>query len=395
MANQRVYLDIHAIQTLPPCNINRDDAGSPKTAQYGGVRRARVSSQAWKRAMRQYFEDNGSATLGVRTTQIVSFVADEIQKQDPAKGRDDAMALAEFALNSAVMKKKGEGKKNKKKEEENVDAQPKDKKEKKEKKVFNKDEEAKALFFIGRKQAPELAKVALDYEKKSEEEKAAVLKGGENPFLKALSKNPDIDIALFGRMLADCTDVNVDAATQVAHAISTHEVSPDFDYFTALDDLATSGPSAKMLGTSEFSSETLYRYANVDVHELNGQLENADDTIAAVKLFVEAFSNSMPTGKIHSYANATLPHALLVTVRTDRPVSLVDAYESPVKSANGYAEESIERMFSELEKTEKFVSKPVLTLYLTDTDLGEKPEGKEEQSLADLLKDLDQIRTLL
>lgn len=393
MANQRVYLDIHAIQTLPPCNINRDDAGSPKTAQYGGVRRARVSSQSWKRAMRQYFEDHGATTLGVRTTQVVSFVADEIQKQDPTKSRDDAMALAEFALNSAVMKKKGEGKKNKKKEEEN--AKSKDKKEKKEKKVFNKDEEAKALFFIGRKQAPELAKVALDYEKKSEEEKAAVLKGGENPFLDALNENPDIDIALFGRMLADCTGANKDASAQVAHAISTHEVSPEFDYFTALDDLATSGPSAKMLGTAEYSSETLYRYANVAVHELSGQLKNVDDTIAAVKLFVEAFSNSMPTGKIHSYANATLPHALLVTVRTDRPVSLVDAYESPVKSTNGYAEESVKRMFSELEKTEKFVSKPVLTLYLTDTDLGEKPEGKEEQSLADLLKDLDQIRNLL
>lgn len=389
MTNQRVYLDIHAIQTLPPSNINRDDTGSPKTAQYGGVRRARVSSQAWKRAMRQYFEDHSSVALGVRTKQAVSFVADEIQKQDPARSRDDAMALAEFALNSAVMKKKGKGKKNKKKGEEDAEATSKGEKEKK---VFDKDAETEALFFIGKRQATELAGVVLDYEKKSEEEKAAALKGGKNPFLEALSGTPDIDIALFGRMLADCADVNVDASTQVAHAISTHEVSPEFDYYTALDELAA---KAKMIDTAEFSSETLYRYANIAVHELSGQLKNVDKTINALKLFVEAFSNSMPTGKIHSYANTTLPHALLVNVRTDRPVSLVSAYESPVRSTNGYAEESVKRMFSELEKTEKFVSKPVLTLYLTDTDLREKPEGKEEQSLADLLKDLDQIRTLL
>lgn len=52
MSNNRLFLDVHAIQTLPPSNINRDDTGSPKTCQYGGVKRARVSSQSWKRAMR-------------------------------------------------------------------------------------------------------------------------------------------------------------------------------------------------------------------------------------------------------------------------------------------------------------------------------------------------------
>lgn len=350
MTNQRVYLDIHAIQTLPPSNINRDDTGSPKTAQYGGVRRARVSSQAWKRAMRQYFEDHSAATLGVRTKYIVEYVAEAIQKQDSTVDGAKAMDLAEKALNDAGIS------------------------------TDKKTRTAKALFFLGKEQAEELA--------------AAALQGGKDKkaLQKILNENPDIDIALFGRMLADDPSLNVDASAQVAHAISTHEVSPEFDYYTALDELAA---KAKMIDTAEFSSETLYRYANVAVHELNGQLKNVDKTINTLKLFVEAFSNSMPTGKIHSYANTTLPHALLVTVRTDRPISLVSAYESPVRSTNGYAEESVKRMFSELEKTEKFASKPFLTLYLTDMDLREKPEGKEEQSLADLLEDLDQIRTLL
>ena len=68
MSNQRLYLDIHAIQTLPPSNVNRDDSGSPKTAQYGGVQRARVSSQAWKKAMRSYFDAHSGASLGVLST---------------------------------------------------------------------------------------------------------------------------------------------------------------------------------------------------------------------------------------------------------------------------------------------------------------------------------------
>ena len=46
--NKRLYVDFHILQTVPPSCINRDDTGSPKTAVYGGVLRARVSSQAWE-----------------------------------------------------------------------------------------------------------------------------------------------------------------------------------------------------------------------------------------------------------------------------------------------------------------------------------------------------------
>jgi CRISPR system Cascade subunit CasC len=66
----RIFLDVHALQTVPPSNLNRDDTGAPKTALYGGVPRARVSSQAWKRATRTYFADEHllePSELGVRT----------------------------------------------------------------------------------------------------------------------------------------------------------------------------------------------------------------------------------------------------------------------------------------------------------------------------------------
>ena len=338
MKEHRLYLDIHAIQTLPPSNINRDDSGSPKTAQYGGVQRARVSSQAWKRAIRQYFAEHSGVDLGVRTKRIVDYVAEQIRELDPSIEEEKAMDLAEETLNSAGIKT--------------------DKKER----------AAKALFFLGKKQATELAEAAL---KKETDKK--VLQA-------ILNKDPDIDIALFGRMVADDPTLNEDASAQVAHAISTHAVQTEFDYYTAMDDQSPEDQAgAGMLGTIEYNSETLYRYANV----------------SALKLFVEAFSNSMPSGKINTFANNTLPQALMVNIRTDRPVSLVSAYEKPVRSHNGYVEESVQRLFQELVKTDKFVEKPLLTLYLTQEESSEKPEGIEEDSLRDLLNDLDQLEDLM
>ena len=79
MSNNRLFLDVHAIQTLPPSNINRDDTGSPKTCQYGGVKRARVSSQSWKRAMRIYFIDNVDRSYyGLRTNKSIKSIAEKL-----------------------------------------------------------------------------------------------------------------------------------------------------------------------------------------------------------------------------------------------------------------------------------------------------------------------------
>ena len=354
MNKQRLFLDIHAIQTLPPSNINRDDSGSPKTAQYGGVRRSRVSSQSWKRAMRQYFLENSDVTLGVRTKHIVEYVADEIRNLDTSVSLEKAMDLAEQTINNAGVK------------------------------TDKKDRTAKALFFLGKKQAHELAEAAI--RKESDKTKLKEILNGE----------PEIDIALFGRMVADDPSLNEDASAQVAHAISTHAVQTEFDYYTAIDDQnPTDQAGAGMLGTIEYNSSTLYRYANLAIHELLQQFESKELAVNAAKLFVEAFSNSLPTGKINTFAHDTLPQAIMVNVRDDRPVSLVSAYEKPVVSRNGYVQESIDRMFKELNKTEKFVHKPLLTLYLTQDDIADIAEAKEENSLIDLLTDLNQIVTFL
>jgi CRISPR system Cascade subunit CasC len=339
----RLFLDIHVIQTVPPSNINRDDTGSPKTAQYGGVRRARVSSQAWKKVMRDYFNEYGAqSNVGVRTLDVVQYVADKIAKLEPGVTDADAFQQAEKAINNAGIK--------------------------------TKDGKARALFFIGDIQATTLARAILDGvdDKKTLQ---AILK-----------ENPAVDIALFGRMVADDPSLNEDASAQVAHAISTHAVQTEFDFFTAIDDLSPEDSAgAGMLGTIEFNSSAMYRYANVAVHELYRQLGDKEQTLNALKLFVEAFANSMPTGKSNTFANQTLPQAILVTVRNDRPVNLVSAFEEPVKSSEGYIQKSIEKLFKEFKDVEKFVRQPEFTLYVTGYDVDTCGIDQEASDLMTLL----------
>ncbi|MDD7305342.1 MAG: type I-E CRISPR-associated protein Cas7/Cse4/CasC [Peptoniphilaceae bacterium] len=344
MKKSNLFLDVHAIQTLPPSNINRDDTGSPKTAQYGGVRRARVSSQAWKKAMRDYFKENSeSLNVGVRTLNIVDYLARKIREIDSSISYEEAMKLAEKTINDAGVK--------------------------------TANQKAKALFFLGNTQAERLAKASLEKEDKK------VLKD-------ILKENPAIDIALFGRMVADDSNLNEEASSQVAHAISTHPIDQEFDFYTAIDDFSNdqSNVGAGMLGTIEFNSSTLYRYANVAVHDLFKQLKDKKATINTLQLFVEAFVKSLPTGKVNTFANQTLPQLVLVTLREDRPVNLVSAFEKPVRSTDGYVEKSIEKLFDEYYKVEKFTQKPIFASYVTTENT--KSDIKEEESLTKLLEGL-------
>lgn len=350
MNNKRIYVDVNAIQTLPPSNINRDDTGSPKTAQYGGVIRARVSSQSWKKAMRDYFYNKSEfENIGVRTLEIVKYLAEEIKRLKPSLTDEDALKLANETFKAAG--------------------------------IGTKDNKAKALFFLGKSQRDALAKAAIDGEK------------DKKKLQEILSSNPAIDIALFGRMVADDQNLNEDASAQVAHAISTHQVSNEYDFFTAVDDISKEeSQGAGMLGTVEYNSSTLYRYANVAAHELLNQLGSVEDTVGAIRLFVEAFAKSLPTGKVNTFANQTLPQAILVTIRDDRPVNLVSAFEEPVTSNDGYVEKSITKLLKEEEKVLKFVNKPLHTYYLTLADMGEKIEGEYdtfEELLNEFSKDLE------
>lgn len=322
MDKNRLFVDLHVIQTVPPSCINRDDTGSPKTAIYGGTTRARVSSQAWKHAMREYFKEvMTEEELSKRSKKVVGLLAEEIQKLNSGLNGEK---LAIDALTKAGLKVKIDEKKGKK-------------------------AELDALFFISSAQIQALAQLAAD----GCEEKES--------FKKALKDIPGFEIALFGRMVAADPSLNYDAASQVAHSISTHAVHSEYDYFTAVDDLAPEdNAGAGHLGTVEFNSSTLYRYATVNVSELKKWVKNPEQI---VRVFAEAFIYAMPTGKQNTFANRTVPDAVYITVREDQPVNFSGAFEEAVMSRNGYSKASIERLQEYAEKSYRnFVEVPTYAL---------------------------------
>ncbi|MFI1017919.1 type I-E CRISPR-associated protein Cas7/Cse4/CasC [Streptomyces sp. NPDC020965] len=326
----RTIIDIHILQSVPPSNLNRDDTGAPKSAIYGGVRRARVSSQAWKRATRKAFDELlPSSDLGVRTKKVAETLADRITTLDESVSRDAAIELAAELMRVATGSKI-EVPKRKAKDDAADEAAP----------------ESSYLMFLSSRQFDALAALAVEGGKGGDLKALKdFLKDRENKAKAraAVDTRHSVDIALFGRMVADSADLNVDAATQVAHAIGVHRSEIESDYFTAVDDENKDAESgAGMIGSIDFNSATLYRYAAVDVNELHENLGTglrSDEpattpTERAVGAFLEAFITSLPTGKINTFGNHTLPAAVIVKLRDRRPISFVGAFETPVSQGD-------------------------------------------------------------
>lgn len=210
------------------------------------------------------------------------------------------------------------------------------------------------LMFLSRHQVRALAELAIASDGGSIDKALA---------RRAADTEHSVDVALFGRMVADATDLSVDAAAQVAHALSVHAVDPEFDYFTALDDRRPdTEPGAGMIGTVEFDSATLYRYATVSVDRLNDTLGEAEATARAVEAFLHAFVTSMTSGKQNTFANRTLPDAVVVQARDRQPVNLSGAFEDPVTAGESSSrlEEATLRLAAHAEAVDRaFGTTPV------------------------------------
>ncbi len=308
-----MIVELHLIQNFAPANLNRDDTGAPKTCEFGGVRRARISSQALKRAIRQLWRDE-SLLPPEHRAQRTKLLVRELATRLAARGRDaeQAASVARRLVEATGIELKSDG-------------------------------APGYLVFIGEAELARLADLAdqhweaISRAAKKDDLPAAVRSAAS----RALDGGKAVDIALFGRMLADLPTRNVDAAVQVAHAISTHAVAQEFDYFTAVDDLkrtfAAEGEDvsgAGMIGTVEFNSSCFYRYLNVDVNQLlaPGNLAG-DDGLARLALaaFLDASVRAIPSGKQNSMA-AQNPPSLVMTVVRDRGCwSLANAFVKPVR----------------------------------------------------------------
>ncbi|MFF5808820.1 type I-E CRISPR-associated protein Cas7/Cse4/CasC [Streptomyces sp. NPDC012746] len=329
----RTILDVHILQTVPPSNINRDDTGAPKSAVYGGVRRSRVSSQAWKKATRKAFEELlDPADLGVRTKKVVDTLTERVIMREASLTTEQVWPMAAEIIQAATGAKieaptrKAAAKGTKSATDEEA--------------LEPKAPQSSYLLFLSARQLDALAELAIEGIGKKAEPKVFVKEAEVKARArKAAATRHSVDIALFGRMVADTTDINVDAAAQVAHALSVHPVELETDYFTAVDDQNSDGePGAGMIGTVDFNSATLYRYAAVDIDQLARNLDagladgerTGEPVRRAVEAFIEGFTLSMPTGKLNTFGNNTLPDAVIVKLRSARPVSFVGAFENPV-----------------------------------------------------------------
>lgn len=301
------FIDIHVLQTVPSSNMNRDDTGRPKAAIFGGSPRARVSSQAWKRATRKDFTSCLSRDdQGIRTRRIIQELVERIQGLDDGLDQPTSIELAKKVMTAAGVKFK-----------------PARAKKDEEPSPFDLSE---YLLFVSNQQLDRLARLAVDAGDGSVDKAAAK---------QAIDTNHGIEVALFGRMVADDTSINVDAAVQVAHAISTHVVEPEYDYYTAVDDKTSKDDEdagAGMIGVIEFNSSTLYRYATINLTQLMENLGDIELAGRAVEAFTKSFAISLPSGKQNSFAHSTVPDAVVVQVRDRRPINLVGAFELPIKA---------------------------------------------------------------
>ena len=373
-----MLIELHMIQNFAPSNLNRDDTGAPKDCDFGGVRRARISSQCFKRAMREEFKKNSllpesqrllsPEELAERTKIIVSKVGDCLAGQD--KNREQAQAAVEAALRGAGLGVKEGGK-------------------------------TECLLYLGRTaisslaevctqhwdallkaqgQEPEKKEAAKTKKKEKRDAKAAVPKEVGKAVLDILDGARAADLALFGRMLADLPDKNIDAASQVAHAISTHKVAMEFDFYTAVDDLQPREETgAGMMGTVEFNSACFYRYANVDVDQLKTNLGGDEDLARrTVEAFLRASVSAIPTGKQNSFAAHNPPAFILAVVRENgAPLSLANAFEKPVSTGrnDGLIEPSIEALDDYWAKCAAMYGKNGIRA-IAASRMGEKPHLK-------------------
>jgi CRISPR system Cascade subunit CasC len=339
-----MFIEIHAIQNFAPSNLNRDDTGSPKDCEFGGHRRARVSSQCWKRAIREYFSQEElipASQTGVRTKKLVGKIAELLMERDNTRTLEDASGVAAAAVGDLGVK-----------------FDPKSKDEKK----------TSVLLFVGMDQIEALTSSCHEHwdpllaeskkkkkEGKKEEEgpgkkkKSALPKSVLDSLWVALQGSRAADLALFGRMIAEDPGLNVDAACQVAHALSTHRVAPEFDYYTAVDDLGSEEETgAGMIGTQEFNSACFYRYANIDLKQLQSNLQDDRElALGGARAFLQSFILAIPKAKQNSTAAQNLPSFVMIVVRNRGLASLANAFVVPIKGdQRGLMVNSVEALAS-------------------------------------------------
>lgn len=369
----KTIIEIHALQNFAPSNLNRDDTGAPKDAFFGGIRRARVSSQCIKRAVREYFKGQNKAWFANRSKRIVEYLKKRLAsklKDQKDFSEENLIKAIEVAVTSLGSNKKVK---------------------------VDKERKTDVLLFLSPKEIDSLEGVIA-------ESYSDLLKAKpSDEVIKRLNDAIDgenrarlsVDVALFGRMLAVMPEKNQNAACQVAHAISTHAVEREFDFYTAVDDLKPEDTAgADMMGTIEFNSACFYRYAVVDWEKLVANLQG--DTRLAEKglqAFLEGFVVAEPTGKQNSFAAHNPPEFVSISMRRNTaPRNLANAFEIPIYAkGKSLTKESADRLSAKAAALDKLYETKANSRYAAAEDVFDekyvaKGLGEKLESIPALIK---------
>lgn len=329
-------IDLHILQAYPPSLLNRDEMGQPKTIVFGGTTRTRVSSQSLKRAQRLYAAEHAlvpADRIATRTRHLPSMLADRLVEQH-GLGAEDALALGiNTVWGMGLLNTAGDARR------------------------------TTVLLFLGAGEIDSIAATIAarsgellrwavhpddigtangagagagpggQRQRAAKERKSAcplVFRDLGKQLLGATDPTAVVDVALYGRFLAEDHRMDVDGASSTAHAFSIGEHRLELDYYTAVDDLDKRG--AGYLDTASLTAPLLYRYSNLDMRALLANV-GGNEVVApmAATAWLTAALHAVPRAKNASTAPATRPLFALAVVRDDQALSLANAFLRPVR----------------------------------------------------------------
>jgi len=361
-----MLIQIHAIQNHSPANLNRDDLGAPKTCYFGGVLRSRISSQCLKRSIRLSPEFAGLLG-GIRTRQLAKLIAVGLEDDPKARKRaEDVLKACGFLPKKAAKATEGE--------DEATSA-----------------DKSKALVYTTRSAVDAMTRLFREGANLTVDELA-------RRFAEMIASDIAVpDMALSGRMLepdksAKDTwkglDTTVEAALQVAHAISTHEAKPEVDYYVAADDIPGEDAGAGFLDEAMYAAACFYKYLSIDWDQLCTNLAKTGEKaprLAAhtVGALLNAAALTTPSGKQNSYAAHNPPDGIIIEIR-DTPISYANAFAKPVEiGPRDITSQSITQLASYAHDLDVGFGRPTMRLWFSPNLRYRLAVGDDEPSLAD------------
>lgn len=358
-----MFINLHVLYSLAGANPNRDDLGAPKTCEFGGVMRSRMSSQSMTRAKRRAYEADPNGELSFRSTVLAAKIADRAADILTASGHPaDKEALDRLHGNAvkavqSLTSNKGTP----------ADAD-----------AGGKDEPKATLAWLAEREIDNAAR------KLAEAVGASTLTADDL----AHTRTSSLSIAAFGRMFANRPDLQTEAAIQRADAFTTHRGTIDVDYFTSVDDLLTDSKAAGHIGTKMSTGGVYYWHCNINTSELLANWTDATSEHAGARLaaMTRALLLALPSGGENTHAHHALPiAALAVPAHCQR--NLASSFETPVRAGRdgGYIDGSIEALSRGHASALRFDPKATNGTAVSATLNGEAIAGSEPADSIDAL----------